>query len=114
MARAAPTADKGRRQSVTAGHCRAARGRKPLRTRAAAAAGRTEPPSNPGRFNLPFDPTAASLFFQLSAFRYETDSLVVSFNLAFSRWGEALGDYVIAAAKIDRLVPPRPRHPLGR
>ncbi|MGD3911827.1 ATP-binding protein, partial [Xanthomonas citri pv. citri] len=53
---------------------------------------------------LPFDPAAASLFFQLIASRYETGSLIVTSNLAFSRWGETLGDDVVAAATIDRLV----------
>jgi len=53
---------------------------------------------------LPFDPAAASLFFQLIASRYESGSLVVTSNLAFSRWAETLGDDVIAAATIDRLI----------
>jgi DNA replication protein DnaC len=53
---------------------------------------------------LPFDAAAASLFFQLIASRYETGSVVVTSNLAFSRWGETLGDDVVAAATIDRLV----------
>ncbi len=53
---------------------------------------------------LPFDATAASLFFQLIASRYETGSVIVTSNLAFSRWGETLGDDVVAAATIDRLV----------
>ena len=53
---------------------------------------------------LPFDTAAASLFFQLIASRYETGSVVVTSNLAFSRWGETLGDDVVAAATIDRLV----------
>lgn len=53
---------------------------------------------------LPFDPTAASLFFQLIASRYETGSVIVTSNLPFSRWGETLGDDVVAAATIDRLV----------
>lgn len=48
------------------------------------------------------DTAAASLFFQLIASLYETGSVVV--NLAFSRWGETLGDDVVAAATIDRLV----------
>ena len=30
--------------------------------------------------------------------------MVVTSNLAFSRWGETLGDDVVAAATIDRLV----------
>ena len=53
---------------------------------------------------LPFDPTAAALFFQLIASRYETGSVVVTSNLPFSRWGETLGDDVVAAETIDRLV----------
>ena len=53
---------------------------------------------------LPFDAAAVSLFFQLIASRYETGSVIVTSNLAFSRWGETLGDDVAAAATIDRLV----------
>ena len=53
---------------------------------------------------LPFDTAAASLFFQLIASRYETGSVIVTSNLAFGRWGETLGDDVVAAATIDRLV----------
>jgi DNA replication protein DnaC len=53
---------------------------------------------------LPFDAAAASLFFQLIANRYETGSVIVTSNLAFGRWGETLGDDVVAAATIDRLV----------
>ena len=53
---------------------------------------------------LPFDPAAASLFFQLIASRYETGSVIVTSNLPFSRWGETLGDDVVAAATIDRLI----------
>ncbi len=53
---------------------------------------------------LPFDPAAAALFFQLIASRYETGSVIVTSNLPFGRWGETLGDDVVAAATIDRLV----------
>ena len=53
---------------------------------------------------LPFDSASAALFFQLIASRYETGSVVLTSNLAFSRWGETLGDDVVAAATIDRLV----------
>lgn len=53
---------------------------------------------------LPLDAAAAALFFQLVASRYETGSIVVTSNLPFSRWGETLGDDVVAAATIDRLV----------
>jgi len=53
---------------------------------------------------LPFDAASASLFLQLIASRYETGSVIVTSNLVFSRWGETLGDDVVAAATIDRLV----------
>ena len=53
---------------------------------------------------LPFETASAALFFQLVASRYETGSIVLTSNLAFSRWGETLGDDVVAAATIDRLV----------
>ena len=53
---------------------------------------------------LPFDTASASLFFQLVASRYETGSIILTSNLSFSRWGETLGDDVVAAATIDRLV----------
>ncbi len=53
---------------------------------------------------LPFDAASASLFFQLVASRYETGSIILTSNLAFSRWGETLGDDVVAAATIDPLV----------
>lgn len=53
---------------------------------------------------LPLDAAAASLFFQLVANRYETGSVIVTSNLAFSAWGQTLGDDIVAAATIDRLV----------
>lgn len=53
---------------------------------------------------LPFDAAAAALFFQLIAARYENGSVIVTSNLPFSRWGETLGDDVVASATIDRLV----------
>jgi DNA replication protein DnaC len=53
---------------------------------------------------LPLDATAASLFFQLVANRYETGSIVLTSNLPFSAWGQTLGDDIVAAATIDRLV----------
>jgi DNA replication protein DnaC len=53
---------------------------------------------------LPFDAASAALLFQLIASRYETGSVIVTSNLAFSHWGETLGDDVVAAATIDRLV----------
>ena len=53
---------------------------------------------------IPFDAEAANLFFQLVSSRYEKSSIILTSNLPFSRWGETLGDDVVAAATIDRLV----------
>ena len=36
--------------------------------------------------------------------RYERASLIVTSNKPFGRWGEVVGDDVVAAAMIDRLV----------
>ena len=57
-----------------------------------------------GRLPAPLDAAAASLFFQLIASRYETGSVIVTSNLAFGQWGQTLGDDIVAAATIDRLV----------
>jgi IstB-like ATP binding protein len=53
---------------------------------------------------VPFDAEAANLFFQLVSARYERASVIVTSNKPFGRWGEVLGDPVVAAAMIDRLV----------
>jgi DNA replication protein DnaC len=53
---------------------------------------------------LPFEPDAASLFFQLVSSRYEQASIILTSNLAFSSWGAVFGDQVVAAAMIDRIV----------
>jgi DNA replication protein DnaC len=53
---------------------------------------------------IPFDGEAANLFFQLVSARYERASVIVTSNKPFGRWGEVLGDPVVAAAMIDRLV----------
>lgn len=53
---------------------------------------------------IPFEGDAANLFFQLVASRYEHASLIVTSNMPFARWGDVLGDDIIAAAMIDRLV----------
>lgn len=53
---------------------------------------------------IPFDPDAASLFYQLIASRYERASLIVSSNKHFSAWAEIFGDAVAVAAMVDRLV----------
>ena len=53
---------------------------------------------------IPFDPEAASLFFQLVSSRYERCSLIVSSNKTFSAWAEIFGDAVAVAAMVDRLI----------
>ena len=53
---------------------------------------------------LPVSPTGAMLFFQLVNRRYEVASTVLTSNKGFEEWGEILGDEVMAAALIDRLV----------
>ena len=53
---------------------------------------------------IPFDPDAASLFFQLVSSRYEQSSLIVSSNKTFSAWAEIFGDAVAVEALVDRLV----------
>ena len=53
------------------------------------------------------------LFFQLINRRYERASTVLTSNKGFEEWGQILGDEVMAAALIDRLLPSLPyrQHP---
>jgi DNA replication protein DnaC len=44
------------------------------------------------------------LFFQLMNRRYERASTVLTSNKGFEEWGEVLGDEVMAAALIDRVL----------
>jgi DNA replication protein DnaC len=53
---------------------------------------------------IPFDPQAANLMFMLVSRRYERASMIVTSNKPFNAWGEILGDDIVAAAMIDRLV----------
>lgn len=53
---------------------------------------------------LPISDTGAMLFFQLINRRYEQASTVLTSNKGFEEWGEILGDEVMAAALIDRLL----------
>ena len=53
---------------------------------------------------LPINPTGAMLFFQLMSRRYERASTVMTSNKGFEEWGEVLGDEVMAAALIDRIL----------
>src|SRR4051812_11077153 len=54
--------------------------------------------------SLPLERQAANLLFALIARRYERGSIVVTSNRGFEAWGEILGDAMVAAALIDRLV----------
>jgi DNA replication protein DnaC len=53
---------------------------------------------------LPITRSGATLFFQLVNRRYEGASTVLTSNKSFEEWGEILGDEVMAAALIDRLL----------
>ena len=53
---------------------------------------------------LPVSRNGATLFFQLIARRYEHASTVVTSNKGFEEWGRILGDEVMAAALLDRLL----------
>ena len=53
---------------------------------------------------LPVNRDGAVLFFQLINHRYEHASTVLTSNKGFEEWGTILGDEVMAAALIDRLM----------
>ena len=53
---------------------------------------------------LPVNQDGAVLFFQLINARHERASTVLTSNKGFEDWGGVLGDEVMAAALIDRLV----------
>jgi DNA replication protein DnaC len=53
---------------------------------------------------LPVNRDGAVLFFQLINARYEHASTVLTSNKGFEEWGNILGDEVMAAALIDRLM----------
>lgn len=53
---------------------------------------------------LPIDTEGARLLFQVISDAYEKQSLILTTNLEFSRWGTVFGDDNMAAAVIDRLV----------
>jgi DNA replication protein DnaC len=48
--------------------------------------------------------TQAQLLFELVTARYERGSIILTSNLSFTAWGELLGDDVLAAALLDRLL----------
>jgi DNA replication protein DnaC len=53
---------------------------------------------------LPFEPSAAHLFFQLVSRRYERGSLLLTSNRSVGEWGTVSGDPVVATAILDRLL----------
>lgn len=53
---------------------------------------------------LPMDREGSHLFFQLVSRRYEKSSTIFTSNKSYSEWGEILGDTVIAAAVLDRIL----------
>jgi DNA replication protein DnaC len=53
---------------------------------------------------LPVSHDGAVLFFQLMNRRYERGSTVLTSNKGFEEWGTVMGDEVMAAALIDRLL----------
>ena len=53
---------------------------------------------------LPVSQDGAVLFFQLINARHERASTVLTSNTGFEEWGHVLGDEVMAAALIDRLL----------
>lgn len=52
---------------------------------------------------LPLDTDGARLLFQVISESYERQSLVITTNLEFARWGAVFGDDQMAAAVIDRI-----------
>jgi IstB-like ATP binding protein len=52
----------------------------------------------------PLERQAANLLFALVSRRNERGSTIVTSNRSFEQWGEILGDAMVAAALIDRLV----------
>jgi DNA replication protein DnaC len=53
---------------------------------------------------IPISQTGAMLFFQLMSRRYEHASTIMTANKSFDEWGGVLGDEVMAAALIDRVL----------
>lgn len=54
---------------------------------------------------VPLDKTGADHLFQVIARRYETGSIILTSNKAFTEWGHILGgDSVVASAILDRLL----------
>ena len=52
----------------------------------------------------PLSPEQAHVFFQLVNVRYETGSIVMTSNRAFSKWAELMSDEAVATVMLDRLL----------
>ena len=52
----------------------------------------------------PLDRQAANLLFQVISRRYERASTILTSNKSYGEWGNFLGDSVLAAAALDRLL----------
>ena len=53
---------------------------------------------------FPLTREESNLFFQFVSSRYEKRSTIYTSNKSFSEWGEILGDQVMAAAVLDRIL----------
>lgn len=53
---------------------------------------------------LPFESSAAHLFFQLVSRRYEKGSILITGNRPVGEWDQVFGDGVVATAILDRLL----------
>jgi DNA replication protein DnaC len=51
-----------------------------------------------------YDRLGATALFTLISARYERGSIILTSNKGFTEWGEVLGDRVVAAAILDRLL----------
>ena len=52
----------------------------------------------------PYDRESVTAFFTLVSARCDQGSIILTSNKGFSEWGEILGESVIAAATLDRLL----------
>jgi len=53
---------------------------------------------------VPIDRPAATFLFQLVSRRYERGSIILTSNLSYGEWGTVLGNDILAAAILDRLL----------
>lgn len=53
---------------------------------------------------LPFERSAAHLFFQLVCRRYEKGSMLITSNRRLEEWGDLFGDVTVATAILNRLL----------